>query len=126
MHELSVCLALIDQVEKVAQSHHATSVDLVVLQIGPLSGVEASLLKHAFPLAVAGTLAEKSVLEIELLSIKVHCMSCGKDSDAVINRLVCGHCGDYKTQLISGEEFLLKRVGLVGIEEAENQGVAHV
>jgi hydrogenase nickel incorporation protein HypA/HybF len=27
-----------------------------------------------------------------------------------MNRLVCDHCGDWRTQLISGDELLLQRV----------------
>ena len=44
MHELSVCLALMSQVERVATEHQARRVEKIVLQIGPLSGVEPALL----------------------------------------------------------------------------------
>ena len=48
MHELSVCQGLMRQVENVAQQNGAESVDRILLRVGQLSGVEASLLKHAF------------------------------------------------------------------------------
>ena len=41
MHELSVCLALMHPVESLAREHEAGRVDRLVLQVGPLSGVEA-------------------------------------------------------------------------------------
>ena len=55
MHELAVCQALIEQVERVARDHEARRVVSVVVVVGPLSGVEAKLLEHAYPLAAAGT-----------------------------------------------------------------------
>jgi hydrogenase nickel incorporation protein HypA/HybF len=112
MHELSMCLALIGQVEGIARQHRATSVTAVIIQIGPLSGVEPELLAQAFPLASAGTVAERSRLVIENLPIRVRCKSCGAETAAVANKLICGKCGDWQTQLLSGDEMLLASVEL--------------
>ena len=48
MHELSICQALLDQVENVARDHGARRVSRVALRIGALSGIEPELLEHAF------------------------------------------------------------------------------
>ncbi len=40
MHEMSICQALMDQVERIAKEQGASRVDSIVLSIGPLSGVE--------------------------------------------------------------------------------------
>lgn len=112
MHELSMCQALISQVENIARQHQATTVKTVIIQIGPLSGVEPDLLAQAFPLASAGTVAGASKLVIENLPIRVRCNSCGAESAAIANRLVCGQCGDWQTQLLSGDEMLLASVEL--------------
>lgn len=118
MHELSVCMSLIEQVEAVAREHAATRVDKVVLRIGPLSGVEAPLLEHAYPVAAAGTVAEHAVLVIEALPIRVRCRTCGAESAARPNNLVCAACGDWHTTLISGDEMLLAQVELATGEPA--------
>ena len=47
MHELSICQALIGQVEKVARENHAQRVVSIVIAVGPLSGVEPGLLERA-------------------------------------------------------------------------------
>ena len=112
MHEFSVCIALMEQVERIAQEHGAVRVERIVLQIGPLSGVEASLLKHAWPLAATGTLAESAELVIETAPVKVKCTQCGAESEVVPNRLLCTACGDYRTQLLSGDEMLLANLEL--------------
>jgi len=113
MHELSVCQSILAQVEEIAAQHNAIGISLVRLLIGPLSGVEAPLLQQAFPIAVAGSVAQDAVLEIEQLPIRVQCKSCHSETDASINRLVCGKCGDWQTTIVSGDEMLLASVELI-------------
>jgi hydrogenase nickel incorporation protein HypA/HybF len=112
MHELSVCQGLLDQVARVAAAHGAAGVKNIVLRIGPLSGVVPSLLAQAFPLARAGTVATDAALTIEELPVRVRCDACGAETEARPNRLLCGECGDWRTQLIGGDELLLARVEL--------------
>lgn len=117
-----MCQALISQVENIARQHRATSVKTVIIRIGPLSGVEPELLAQAFPLASAGTVAEASKLVIENLPIRVRCKSCGAETAAIANKLICGKCGDWQTQLLSGDEMLLASVEL---ESNAERGVAN-
>jgi len=113
MHELSVCQAVLRQVAEVATRHHAREVSRIVLQIGPLAGVEPQLLRDAFPIASAGTVAAGAELLIESLPLRVRCDKCGAESAAQPNRLLCAACGDWHTQLVSGDEMLLARVELI-------------
>jgi hydrogenase nickel incorporation protein HypA/HybF len=71
MHELSICQSLIDQVEDIAREHGATGVERILLRIGPLSGIEPALLRNAYPLAAAGTVAESAELVIEPAPVRV-------------------------------------------------------
>jgi len=112
MHELAICQSLINQVEGIALQHRAKSVSLIVVGIGPLSGVEAQLLKNAYPIASAGSVAENTELVIEYLPVKVKCNNCGCESDALPNKLVCKQCGNWQTSLVSGDELLLMSVEL--------------
>ena len=120
MHELSVCQSIISQVLQVAKQNHAHQVAKIELAIGPLAGVDFQLLQHAFPLASAGTIAEHAELMAEHLPLKVRCLSCFMESDAEPNRLLCGHCGDWHTQIISGDEMLIRSIEL-DTEENTNQ-----
>jgi hydrogenase nickel incorporation protein HypA/HybF len=112
MHELSICQALLDQVERIAVEHGASAVERILLRVGPLAGVEGSLLLHAYPLAAAGTIAENAELVIETAPVRVSCNDCGAETDATPNRLLCGDCGSYKTRLVSGDELLLANLEL--------------
>jgi hydrogenase nickel incorporation protein HypA/HybF len=114
MHELSVCQALLTQVEQVAQQHQATTVERLIVQVGVLSGIEPELLQQAFSIArMTSPIAQHSVLVLESLPIRVHCSRCDRESTATANRLICGHCGEWQTRLVSGDELLLKSVELV-------------
>ncbi len=110
MHELSVCQALITQVEAVAEQHRAIEVYAIRVQIGPLAGIEPDLLEHAYLIARAGTLAQDARLVIDRLPIRVYCEGCGRESEATAISLVCTHCGDWHTRLVSGDEMLLASV----------------
>lgn len=111
MHELAICQALIGQVEAVARDHGGQP-QRVWIRIGPLSGAEPALLRRAYPLAAAGSIAGAATLEIETTPIRVYCRRCDVESEASANRLLCVHCGDWRTRLVGGDELLLARVEL--------------
>ncbi len=114
MHELSLCRQMIHQVEAIAARHQANGVAAVDVRIGPLSGVEPHLLEQAFPFACAGSIAEGAELRLELTGVRVRCGNCATESAVSTSDLTCPACGDWHTQLISGDEMLLVSVELAG------------
>jgi hydrogenase nickel incorporation protein HypA/HybF len=112
MHELSICLSLLQQLETIAKERNASAVERVYLKIGPLSGIEPHLLRQAYPLAVAGTVAENAELIIETADVVVTCTQCGSESKVLPNRLLCADCGDFRTRIISGDDMILQRLEL--------------
>ncbi len=124
MHELAICQSLMDQVETIAYERNAKSVTSIVVAMGPLSGVEAQLLKNAYPIASAGTVAENAELVIEYLPVRVKCTQCGSESEALPNKLICKQCGDWRTTLVSGDEMMLMSVELEKVKD-EKSGLMH-
>ena len=118
MHELSVCLSLLREVERIARENNAGRVTRIVVTVGPLSGVEPDLLRNAYPLAVAGSIAEHAQFQVDVSEIVVKCSQCGAESPAKANRLLCAACGDYRTNLVSGDEMVLQSLELDGIGPA--------
>jgi hydrogenase nickel incorporation protein HypA/HybF len=123
MHELAICQSLMEQVESIADERNAHCVTSIIIGIGPLSGVEAQLLKNAYSVASAGTVAENAELLIEYLPIRVRCSQCGSESDALPNKLVCKECGDWRTTLISGDELMLMSVELEKTKQQTTQAL---
>ena len=117
MHELSVCLSLLDQVHAIAADHGSRRVTRIEVAVGPLSGVEAELLRNAWPIACADTIAVDADFVISESDIVVHCQACNTETQATANRLVCGECGDFRTRLTSGDEMILQRVELETSQE---------
>ncbi len=112
MHELSICMSLMDQLESIAHEKGASSIVRVELGVGPLSGVEPDLLENAWPIASAGTIAEQAELRIETGELVVECSSCGARTSARPNRLLCGECDSNRTRVVTGDELMLLRVEL--------------
>ncbi len=125
MHELSICQALVDQLEGIAAQHPGKQVADVYLGIGPLSGVVPQLLSDAFSVARAGTCANAATLHIHENEIVVRCLSCGRESPAKANHLLCSHCGEWQTELVSGDELLLERVELEAFEQSGESSPAY-
>lgn len=116
MHELSVCQELLAQVRATARAHGAASVGRITLKLGPLSGVEPDLLQRAFVVARAGEMTERAELVVTAAPVVIRCRSCGAEHEAQSNRLVCAECGDYHVDLVGGDELLLARIELHGVE----------
>ena len=126
MHELSICQQMMIQVNEIALQNQASAIESITLKIGPLSGVESSLLKQAFPFAAAQTIAENAELIIEELPVVIQCNQCGSKTNTMPNKLVCSQCGDYHTQLLSGDEMLLANVEITRDEKIRETSSAEV
>ena len=92
MHEVSLCQSMLSQLEGIARKHQAEGIARVTLQIGPLSGVEPELLKQAFEVLRADSVASSAKLEIETTAVRVRCPECGRTSEVATNHLSCPHC----------------------------------
>lgn len=65
MHERSLLVGLMRQIEQVARQNQARRVTVVRLKLGPLAHIEPEHLREHFYEAAQGTLAEAARLEIE-------------------------------------------------------------
>lgn len=112
MHELSICNALLTQVDAIVRAHGADAATRIVLAVGPLSGIEPALLARAFEFTRGGRCAASATLAFETVPIRIRCTECGTESACEANRLLCNRCGGYRTQILSGDALLLVRVEL--------------
>lgn len=115
MHELSICQSLLSQVAKFATENRAKTVERIIVHVGPLSGIEPSLLEHAFSIAREGTVAAQAELVTKALTVRIYCDTCGAESEVMPNQLLCQVCGDWHTQLLSGDEILLASIEMTTV-----------
>ena len=112
MHELSICQALLKQVNHVATDAGCEHVEKITIAIGLLAGVEPGLIASAFAVMKSGGCAAQATLIIESVAVRVECAVCGAHSSVTANRLICSACGGYRTRVVSGRELCLLRVEL--------------
>ncbi|MDT0569067.1 hydrogenase maturation nickel metallochaperone HypA [Streptomyces sp. DSM 3412] len=106
MHEMSVALAVVDQVAEAAdRAGDVTAVRSVRLQVGELAGVVPDSLAFCFELACAGTLLEGAELVTEAVPGRARCTSCAHEwAVGMPPRLTCPACGGTRTDLLAGRE----------------------
>jgi len=112
MHELSIAVAVVEEIETIVRREGALSVRSVVLRVGRLSGVEPQALELAFPLAAEGTLLQAAQLTIEETAARMHCAGCGAVTEPRFPCFVCELCGSSKVDVKGGDELLIQSVEL--------------
>ncbi len=109
MHELSVCLSLLREVERASRGR---PVQKIAVAVGPLSGVEPQQLERAFAAAREGTIAERAKLVCHVPPVRFACSACGQEVEVPLGALICPACGDWQVRLCCGDELLLESVTL--------------
>ncbi|MFD7081711.1 hydrogenase maturation nickel metallochaperone HypA [Streptomyces sp. NPDC059918] len=112
MHEMSIAMAVVGQVEEAAEAGGASTVTSVRLQVGELAGVVPDALAFCFELACAGTVLEGAELVTESVAARAHCRSCtGEWAVGMPPRLVCPGCGRATdVELLTGRELQILSV----------------
>ena len=112
MHEFSIVQSLLQLIEEYAIKNNAKEVKKIVVSVGVLSGVEPHLLEIAFNTFKEGTVAQNAKLVIEIEKLKINCLDCGTESEKEELNMVCPKCNSLNTQIISGEDLILKSLEL--------------
>lgn len=113
MHELSIALGIVNIAENETKKAHATSVELIELEIGTLSGIEMESLNFVWPTAVYNTVLEHAVKKVNIIEGKAKCIDC--DSVFKIDHLYdsCPKCHSYLKGILQGKELRVKALEVV-------------
>ncbi|MHB9863979.1 hydrogenase maturation nickel metallochaperone HypA/HybF [Streptomyces sp. YIM S03343] len=112
MHEMSIALEVVEQVQDAARrAGDVTAVRTVRLEVGELAGVVPDALSFCFQLACEGTLLEGAELVAEPVPGRARCTPCARDwAVGMPPLLTCPHCGGGATELLSGRELRITGV----------------
>jgi hydrogenase nickel incorporation protein HypA/HybF len=111
MHELSIAVAVVEQVEE-AVREQGRPVASLTLRIGELAGVVPEALDFSFGLAAEGTALAGARLLIETVDARGRCDGCGREAPTGMPPVLwCAGCGATLT-LLSGRELEIVRVTL--------------
>ena len=110
MHELSIAIALIDQIKEIAEENHLNKIDEVELQTGFLRQVIPELMLEAFKEASRETIAQGAVLKIAEINALVRCRQCQTTFEPTINDFLCPLCQEADVDILQGNDIILASI----------------
>lgn len=113
MHELSLCLSLIDLVAEQQATNDFDRVKRVVVEVGALGHVDCDALRFSFAAAARGSVAEGSELEIRKVPGEAFCTACDRSFEFNERAATCPTCGGDRLIFGHGEELRLKELEVV-------------
>jgi len=110
MHELSLAMNMVEQLEGVMKRENASRLIKISVEIGALSGVEREPMEFCFPMASKGTILEGAEFHVEEVPLKVTCRECHESTYPDFPGLYCVACGDCGVDIVAGRDFKIKTI----------------
>ncbi len=107
MHELGLCEAVVDAIEKRAGER---PVARVRVRVGLLHHVHPDAFEQSFAIAATGTVAEDAAAELVVLPIVGRCRGCGTEFTTEEVVVICPGCASMNVEVLSGDELVLETV----------------
>lgn len=108
MHELAITKGIIDIVNSEAEKQGFGKVLEISLRVGEYSGIIPECIREFFPIAAAGSPAEKAQLVIETIPAVFRCLDCGYEGKIHRQAACCPLCGSTGIKMTSGREFFVE------------------
>jgi len=114
VHEVSVALAMVDELRKIAESNNANKIVSVRLKIGRMSGIVTDSLKFAFDaVKLEHLFLSTAELVIEEVPLVYRCNECSRSFETdTLYFPSCPDCDSYNLTVLSGEEQHIQKVEL--------------
>ena len=112
MHELSIAINIIENIEEEAKKVDASSVSELTIEIGMLSGVVLEALEFALQEAVKNTILQNTSIDYQIIEAKAKCNSCGEEYVTEDFFSVCPKCSNPYSDIIEGKELKIKRINV--------------
>jgi hydrogenase nickel incorporation protein HypA/HybF len=114
MHEVSIAVAVCEEVTQRASSQHAKRIVSVRLRAGELTCIVSEALRFAWDVVTEGTIAAGSHLEIERIPVQIRCRTCESVQAPVgTSALICARCGTPAAEIVRGRELEVTAMEIV-------------
>ncbi len=104
MHEASLAGGVLKLVESTREREGFQRVTHLLLEVGPLAGVEVRALRFALEAMAPGTCLEGMRLEIDEPAGTAWCLGCDRGVTVAQRGAACPHCGSFRLQVTGGTE----------------------
>jgi len=111
MHEISVLMEVVKQVEQIAIENSIDRIESIVLEIGELSSVVPMFLENYYPMLIEDKKClQNSNLVIERIEGVAKCKHCKSIFNVIAHEGYCPNCKGFDKTILSGREFLIKEL----------------
>jgi len=100
MHERSIARSIFRQVQELAEEYPGKRVVAVEVEVGPLAGVEVSLLESALQEEQP---VDEVAFSIKTVMLEAQCEKCGNHFEVQNFTFVCPSCGCVDVQVTQGD-----------------------
>lgn len=104
MHEMGIASSILDTLTAEAAKRPGTRILALGLKIGEVSGVNPDSLEFCLQCLVKDTELDGLGIEIETAPRRHRCPKCNREFNVVEYEAACPGCGEFETQLVSGDE----------------------
>lgn len=111
MHELGMCEAIVEAVERRAGTR---PVKRLRLQVGAMHRVVPEAFEQAFAIAASGGVARDAEVDLIFLPVRTACRSCGTEMEPDDFVPLCGRCGSADVEIVQGQELVLESLEYAG------------
>ena len=113
MHEMPIVLNISRTVQEFAEENKVNDVKVVVVEIGELTGVMPKYVDNLWPVAVEGTMLEKTALQLITVPGIARCLRCSTKYKAKDHNGICPACGYNRRAILSGKDVLVKEIQVI-------------
>jgi hydrogenase nickel incorporation protein HypA/HybF len=110
MHEMSIAVELMNQLEPLAVEHRLERIESITVQAGVLRGIVPEALDLAFATLAEGTAAEGAQIDLRVTPARAKCRRCGEEFEPRVDEYLCPACGQADVELLAGNEVLLMSI----------------
>ena len=110
MHEMSIVVELVSQLEAVAAANGMSRIEKVLVTAGALRAIVPEAFELAFSAVSVGTCAEGALLDLQTVTPRARCRRCGGSFPVSIDMFICPDCNQADVELIEGNDIILTSV----------------
>ncbi|NLF31847.1 MAG: hydrogenase maturation nickel metallochaperone HypA [Planctomycetes bacterium] len=121
MHEMSIAVDMMQQLERIAAEHGVSRVERIELEVGVLRLVVPEALRDAFSAVAAGTVAEGAELDMVETPARARCGACGEEYPVQVEEYLCPRCGQAAGQILAGNDIIIRSL----VCDSDGGGAAH-
>lgn len=119
MHEIGVLTKAVDMAESIAEENNIEHISFLRLEVGELSGYLPVFFERYFPVVTEDRpVFEGAELKMDIVKGEALCNKCQSLYNVMKNEGKCPCCGSREKEILGGQDFTVKEIGLPAALEA--------